>query len=49
MVGLGDFAGIASLCMGFHLGTLHGYLFHKDFLPNLDFQLEHQIKIVLNT
>ena len=33
--------------MGFHLGTLHGYFFHKDFWPNLNFPLEYQIKLAL--
>ena len=33
--------------MGFLPGTLHGYFFHKDFWPNSDFQLEHQIRLVL--
>ena len=33
--------------MGFHLGTLHGYFFHKDFWPNLNFLLEDKIKLVL--
>ena len=23
-----NFARIASICVGFHLGTLHGYFFH---------------------
>ena len=44
----GNFSKIASLCMGFHPGTLHGYFFHSDFWPNLNFLLEHQIKLVLN-
>ena len=43
----GNFAKIASLCMGFHPGTLHGYFFHSDFWPNLNFLLEHQ-KTCLN-
>ena len=28
MVSFGNLAMIASLCVGFHLGTLHGHLFH---------------------
>ena len=43
----GNFARIASLCMGFHPGTLHGCFFNSDFWPNLNFPLEHQIKLVL--
>ena len=43
----GNFAKIASICMGFHPGTSHGYFFHSDFWPNLNFPLEHQIKLVL--
>ena len=30
-----------------HLGTLHGYFSHQDFVPNLNFLLEYQIKLVL--
>ena len=47
MVSFVNFARIASICEGFHLGTLHGYFFHQDFLPNLNFLLEYQIKLVL--
>ena len=48
MVSFVNSARIASLCVGSHLGTLHGYVFHQDFWPNLNFQLEYQIKLVLN-
>ena len=48
MFGFGNFARIASLCVDFDLSTLHGYFFHLDFGPNLNFPLEHQIKLVLN-
>ena len=41
------FTRIAILCVGFHLGTLHGYVFNQDFWPNLNFHLEYQIKLVL--
>ena len=47
MVSFVHFARIASICEDFHLGTLHGYLFHQDFWPNLNFLLEYQIKVVL--
>ena len=47
MVSFGNFARTASLGVGFHLGTLHGYFFQQDFWPNLNFLLEHQIKLVL--
>ena len=47
MVSFVNFARIASICVGFHLGTLHGYFFHQDFWPNLNFPLECQIKLVL--
>ena len=47
MVSFVNFARIAVTCVGFHLGTLHGYSFHKDFWPNLNFPLEYQIKLVL--
>ena len=47
MVSFVNFARIASICVDFHLGTLHGYFFHQDFWPNLNFPLECQIKRVL--
>ena len=47
MVSFVNFARIASICVGFHLGTLHGYFFYLDFWPNLNFPLEYQIKLVL--
>ena len=47
MVSFVNFARIANLYVGFHLGTLHGYFFHQDFWPNLNFPLEYQIKLVL--
>ena len=47
MVSFVNFARIASICVSFHLGTLHDYFFHQDFWPNLDFLLEYQIKLVL--
>ena len=47
MISFVNFARIASICVGFHLGTLHGNFFHKDFWPNLNFPLEYQIKRVL--
>ena len=43
MVSFGNYARIASICVGFHFGTLHGYFFHLDFLPNLNFSLEYHI------
>ena len=48
MISFVNFARIASICVGFHLGTLHGYFFHQDFWPNLNFLLEDQIKLVLS-
>ena len=47
MISFVNFARIASICVGFHLGTLQGYFFHEDFWPNLNFPLECQIKRVL--
>ena len=47
MVSFVNFARIASICVGFHLGRLHGYFFHQDFWPNMNFPLEYQIKLVL--
>ena len=49
MISFVNFAMIASICVGFHFGTLHGYFFHQDFWPNLNFLLEDQIKLVLIT
>ena len=48
MVSFVNFARIASICVGFHLGTLQGYFFHQDFWPNLNFPLEYQIKLILS-
>ena len=48
MISFVNFARIASICVGFHLGTLHGHFFHQDFWPNLNFLLEDQIKLVLS-
>ena len=45
MISFVNFARIASLYVGFHLGTLHGYFFHQDFWPNLNFLLEYQVKL----
>ena len=47
MVSFVNFARIGNICVSFHLGTLHGYFFHQDFWPNLNFLLEYQIKLVL--
>ena len=47
MISFVNFARITSICVGFHLGTLHGYFFHQEFWPNLNFPLEYQIKLVL--
>ena len=47
MVSVVNFARIASICVGFYLCTLHGYFFHQDFWPNLNFLLEYQKKLVL--
>ena len=47
MISFVNFARVASICVGFHLGALHGYFFHKDFWPNLNFLLEYHIKLVL--
>ena len=47
MVSFVNFARIASICVGFHLGTFQGYFFHQDFWPNLNCPLEYQIKLVL--
>ena len=47
MVSFVNFARISRLCVGLHLGTLHGYFFHQDFWPNLNFPLECQVTLVL--
>ena len=49
MVSFVNFARIASICVGFHLGTLQGYFLHLDFWPNLNFPPEYQIKLVLKS
>ena len=49
MISLVNFARIASICVGFDLGTLHCYFFQQDFWPNLNFPLEYQIKLVLSS
>ena len=49
MISFVNFARVASICVGFHLGTLQGYFFHQDFWPNLNFPLEYQIILVLNS
>ena len=48
MISFVNFARIGSICVVFHLGTLHGYFFHQDFWPDLNFPLEYQMKRVLN-
>ena len=47
MISFVNFARIASIYVVFHLGTLHGYFFHQDVWPNLNFPLEYKIKRVL--
>ena len=47
MISFVNFARIASNCVDFDLGTLHGYFVHQDVWPNLNFSLEYQIKHVL--
>ena len=37
MVSFGNFARIASLGVGFHLGTLHGYFFSTRLLAKFEF------------
>ena len=49
MISSVKFARIGSICVGFDLGTLHGYFSHQDFWPNLNFPLEYQIKLVVIT
>ena len=46
MISFVNFARIASICVGFDLGTLDGYFSHQDLWPNLNFPLEYQIKLV---
>ena len=42
-----NFVRIASPCVGLYLSTLHGYFSYQDFWLNLNFPLEHQMKLVL--
>ena len=37
MISFVNFARIASICVGFHLGTLHGYLFSQRLLAKFEF------------
>ena len=47
MVSFVNFARIASICVGFHLGILHGYFFHQGFWPNLNFPFEyHNLQVL---
>ena len=47
MISFVNFTRIAIICVDFHLGTLHDYVFHQDFWPNFNFPLDYQIKLVL--
>ena len=49
MISFVNLARIASICVGFDLGTLYGYSFHQDFWSNMNFPLECQIKLVLTS
>ena len=37
MITFVNFARIASISVGFDLGTSHDYFFHQEFWPNLNF------------
>ena len=41
---IGDLSRIASLCVSFHLHTLHDYFSHWDFWPNVNFPCTQNIK-----
>ena len=47
MVSFVNFTRIASIGVGFQIGTLQGYFFCKDYWPNFNFPLEYQVKLVL--
>ena len=47
MVGSGNFARIACLCVGVHLGILHGDFFHQDFLAKVEFPAQTSNKTCL--
>ena len=47
MVSFVNFGRIASICVGFHLGTLHGYYFHYT-LAKFEFPARNtEIKLVI--
>ena len=48
MVSFVNFARIASLCVGFHLGTLHGYIFSLRLLAKFEFPARISSKTCLN-
>ena len=46
MISFVNFARIASICIGFGLGTLHCYFFHR-LLAKFEFPARMSIKVVL--
>ena len=48
MVSFGNYARIASICVGFHFGTLHGYFFSLRLLANFEFPARISNKTCLN-
>ena len=48
MISFVNFARIASMCVGFHLGTLHGYLFSQRPLAKFEFPARISNKTCLN-
>ena len=48
MVSFVNFARIASICVGFLLGTLHGYFFHQKLLAKSEFPAPISNKTYLN-
>ena len=48
MVSFVNFARIASICIGFHLGTLHGYFFSERLLAKFEFPARIVSKTCLN-
>ena len=48
MITFVNFARIASICVGFDLGTLHGYFFHLRLLAKFEFPARISDKTCLN-
>ena len=48
IISFANFARIASICVGYHLGTLHGYFFSLRLLAKFEFPARMSNKTCLN-